>query len=153
MSRVSYSVEINRPVEQVFRYMNDPNNLTKWLGGLVEITPLTNGEARVGSKTRQVFEENGRKIEMIEEVVIYEPNRRVKIKGASKMFDLTADYQLHDLGGRTRIDYETEVQMNGLLFKLLDMLMAGSGRKKLAEDFARLKAQVEAISSRIVVDF
>ena len=144
MSKSTYSIEINRPVEQVFAYLEDPANLKQWIGGLVEATPLTHNGPGVGAKMQQVFEENGRRIEMLEETLIYEPNRRVKIKGTSSMFDLTADYTLHDIGGRTRLDYATEVSFKQFLLKLFSLLFAKSGEKKVADDFARLKAQIEA---------
>jgi carbon monoxide dehydrogenase subunit G len=145
MSNVTHSIEINRPVEQVFAYLDNPDNLKDWLSGLVEATMLTHDGPGVGAKMRQVFEEGGRRIEMIEETVVYEPNRRVKIKGTTAMFDMTADYTLHNIGGRTRLDFAEEMHFKSIFLRLLAPLMAKSARKKMVEDFARLKANIEAL--------
>lgn len=145
MSKTDHSIEINRPVEQVFAYLDNPDNLKHWLSGLVEATPLTHDGPGVGAKMRQVFEEGGRRVEMVEETVVYEPNRRVKIQGTTGMFDMTADYTLHPVGtGRTRLDFAEEMRFKSLFLRLLAPLMASSARKKMVADFARLKANIEA---------
>lgn len=144
MNRTTYSITINKPVEDVFAYINDEEHMTKWLSGLVSITPLDDGGARVGAKSRQVYNENGREFEMIEEMLIYKPNQHVKIKAESDMFDIMAEYHLTPVNDGTRIDYESKLSFHNVLFKLMSPLMARSSKKKVVEDFGRLKALVES---------
>lgn len=145
MTRGHYTIEINRPVEEVFRYMNDPANMKKWMGGLVDVIPLTSGGPEPGAKARQVFVENGRRIELLEEMLIYEPNRRVKIRASGDAFEVTADYTLHDIGGRTRIEYVSDLRMKGLIARLISPIISRITHKRLVEDFDRLRQQVEAL--------
>ncbi len=144
MSKSTFSIEINRPPETVFSYLDDAQYVKQWISGLVELTPLTEGGSRVGAKTRQVFHENGRTIEMLEETLVYEPNRRVKIKGVTDGFWLTADYVLHRTPRGTRLDYEAELHMQGLLMKLLSPIIHRSSSKRINNDLTRLKALVES---------
>lgn len=144
MTRTIHSLTINKPVEEVFAYINDEEHMTKWLSGLVSITPLDDGGARVGAKSRQVYNENGREFEMIEEMLIYKPNQHVKIKAESDMFDILAEYRLTPVNNGTRIDFESKLSFHNMLFKVMGLFMGGSSKKKVVEDFARLKALVEA---------
>ena len=94
MSRPTYTIEIDRPVDEVFRYLDTSELAIKWLSGLTKITPITTGGNRVGAQAKHIYNENGREFEMLEETLIYEPNRCVKIKGITDMFEITAQYTL-----------------------------------------------------------
>jgi carbon monoxide dehydrogenase subunit G len=146
MGKASYSIEFKQPVEDVFKFLDDSDLAKQWIGGLESIEPLTAGGNRVGAKAKHIYVEDGRKIEMIEETLIYEPNKRVKIKGAADGFELTVDYRLQAIPMGTRLDYEVETQMKSLLMKILSPLINWSNRKRVSEDFARLKTLVESSS-------
>src|SRR5688572_15255775 len=143
MGKASYSIEVKNPVEHVFKFLDDSDLAKQWIGGLESIEPLTAGGNRVGAKAKHIYVEDGRKIEMIEETLIYEPNKRVKIKGVTDGFELSVDYRLQATPTGTRIDYEAETHMTSLMMKILAPLINWSNRKRVAEDFARLKALVE----------
>ena len=123
--------------------MDDIEQTKKWLGGLIEIEALTDGGNRVGAKTRHVYEENGRHIEMIEETLIYDPNRRMKIEGKNDQMYITAEYTLTPIGDKTRIDYSATMKLKGWM-RILTPLMMRISCKKGEEDFSRLKALVES---------
>ena len=143
MGKITYSIEIDGAVEDVFEYMTEPEQIQRWVGGLVEMEALTNGGSQVGAKSRQVFLEHGRRIEVMEEVLVFEPNRRVKIKAVTDGFWLTAEYVLEAVNGGTRIDYEAETHLESWLMKLMGPLVHRSSRQKVVEDFGRLKGLVE----------
>ena len=143
MGKIRYSIEIDGAVEDVFGYMTEPEQIKLWVEGLVEMEALTNGGSRVGAKSRQVFVEHGRRIELIEEVLVFEPNRRVKIKAETDGFWLTADYVLEAVNGGTRIDYEAETHLESWFMKLMGPIVNRSSRKKVVVDLVRLKAMVE----------
>ena len=144
MSRSTYTIEINRPVEEVFRYLDTSELAMQWLSGLTKITPITTGGNRVGAQAKHTYNENGREFEMLEETLIYEPNRRVKIKGITDMFELTAQYTLTPIGEKsTRLDFEETLAFKSFFMRLLAPLIALSSKNRLVETFARLKALVE----------
>ena len=143
MATVKHSIEINRPKDVVFQYIDDENNLKKWLGGLVKITPITEGGNRVGAKTKHLYNEGGRTFEMLEETLIYEPEKRVKIKGQIDAFKLTADYTLTETSGKTRIDYTAEMFFDKLFYRVIAPFIARTSKKKVVEDFNRLKTLIE----------
>jgi uncharacterized protein YndB with AHSA1/START domain len=143
MSRPTYTIEINRPVEEVFRYLDTSELAIQWLSGLKQITPITTGGNRVGAQARHLYNENGREFEMLEETLIYEPNRRVKIKGVTELFEITAQYTLTPIGERTRLDFEETLAFNNFFMRLLTPLITRSSKNRALQDFQRLKSLVE----------
>lgn len=143
MSRSTYTIEINRPVAEVFRYLNTSELTIKWLSGLTKITPITSGGNRVGAQAKHTYNENGREFEMLEETLIYEPNRRVKIKGITDMFEITAQYTLTPIGERARLDFESTLTFKNFFMRLLAPLINRSSKNRVVEDFKRLKSLVE----------
>jgi carbon monoxide dehydrogenase subunit G len=136
-------IEIQRPVEDVFTWLDDEQKATQWLSGLEQIIPITQGGNRVGAQAKHIYNENGRRFEMIEETLIYEPNRHVKIRAEGDMFTLTAEYTLTPTGSATRLDFASELRFkNGLMRLLTPLLMLGSQRRTMRE-LQKLKSLVE----------
>ena len=147
MGKTTYSMEFNQPVEHVFSVLNDADAAPQWISNLESIEALTGGGNRVGAKSRHIYNENGRTIEMIEETLVYEPNKRVKIYGKTDGFELTVDYTLHPSPNGTRIDYESETRMTSWFMKLLAPLINHSTKTRIEDDFSRLKNLVENSST------
>ena len=143
MSRSTYTIEINRPVDEVFRYLDTSELAIQWLSGLTKITPITTGGNRVGAQARHTYSENGREFEMLEETLIYEPNRRVKIKGITDMFEMTAQYTLTPIGEHTRLDFEETLVFKNFFMRLLAPLINRLSKNRTVETFERLKSLVE----------
>lgn len=144
MSKATYTLEIQQSVAQVFRYLDDSDYAKQWIGGLEAIEPLTEGGNRVGAQAKHTYLENGRTITMLEETLIYEPNQRVKIKGVSAGFELLVDYRLQSIPTGTRLEYEVEIRMTSWWMWLLQPIIYADSQRRLAADFARLKALAEA---------
>jgi uncharacterized protein YndB with AHSA1/START domain len=73
---VEESVEIGRPVEEVFAYAADPENLPEWSGLAIEVRKDTSGPLREGDVFVTVAKFLGRRFETPFEVTSYETNRR-----------------------------------------------------------------------------
>lgn len=59
MSEIRGSVDIRRPVEEVFAYLSEPKNNLQWETGVVEMELTTEGPLAVGSKGRRVEKQMG----------------------------------------------------------------------------------------------
>ncbi len=60
MPEVRGTIEIGRPVEEVFTFMSDPKNNLKWETGVVEMELTSEGPLALGSKGRRVDQQMGR---------------------------------------------------------------------------------------------
>jgi uncharacterized protein YndB with AHSA1/START domain len=144
----NYSLEIEAPPERVFACIYESEHLKQWLPNLVENEVLAPEERGVGSKFRQVYLENGRRMEMTGVVVGFERNRYLACEIRGKMFDLNVEYRLENLGGRTRLTQSSQVLFNNLAMKVMSALLAPvikkASRKQLDSGFAKLKDLAES---------
>ena len=102
----------------------------------------------VGSKALWVMEDrdhNNQKMEIADEVVEYDPPRRIKVRFSSaEGFDGDGVFTLTDLGnGRTRVDQVGEYRFHQWMAKLFLPLIMHSAGSKAVEDMQRLKSKVE----------
>ena len=142
----SHHVDIQTTPDRVFYWLDDAERVMQWIDGVVENEDLEVKEGHVGSTFRQVFDENGRKMEFHGVVTDYEQDRRLGVSLVGQFFDLDVDYVLEPQGSSSRVTQNSSVRYKGL-WKVMGPLMAPfmkkAGQKKLDEDFARLKALCE----------
>ena len=113
--RSESSIEIDRPIEDVFRCTNE--HVADWSIVVVEDQPIDEGPPRVGSRFRTITEDHGQRLEFIGEVTRYDPPRHSAVHLTGEKFDIDAEYEFEDLSGRTRVTQVSQVQGKGL-FKL-----------------------------------
>jgi len=137
-------ITINASPERVFPYLTDPQLLPKWLSGLVESKPITEGGLRVGAKSIETIAENGQSFTMESEITRYEPNREMQVRLTSDMLEVLADYELQPEGNGTKLRYTATMNYKGFITRVMAPLLSGSIRNKLEGDMSRLKQLVEA---------
>ena len=146
----TYTIEIDAPPADVFYFLEHGERLKDWLPNLVEHEDLEITENKVGSTARQVFLERGRRMEMIGTTTAFEANRRLAAEVSGDAFDLMVDYELEDLGGRTRVRQDSELRFKGFLRfvgPIMVFFTKKSAEKHLEETFGKLKALAEARAS------
>ena len=67
-----YEIEIDKPLDEVYAAWQRPENLPRWLTGLQRTEPISGKPGEVGSRTRQIYLERGRTVEMIETITAHE---------------------------------------------------------------------------------
>lgn len=142
----THHVDIQASPEKVFSVLDDPSNIVKWAGGVVENENLDVKDENVGTTFRQVYDEKGRRMEFQGVVTKYEKDRAMGVHLEGSGFDLDVDYTLQPMAGGTRLVQDSEVHFKGL-WKVMGVLMMPfmkkAGCKQLEEDFGRLKAMCE----------
>jgi uncharacterized membrane protein len=142
MIREESVITINKPVAEVYSYTNNPNNSTKWQGGVVSVK-YPDGIPSVGIQFIEVRKFMGRDMETTVEITALEPNSKYSAKALSGPvpFEVTVIYE--DDGGNTKMTTTVEAEP-GSFFKLAGGLVAKQLKKSLQEDAKRLKAILEA---------
>lgn len=79
----------------------------------------------------------------VEETLVYEPNRRVKIRGKSDAFTMTVEYTLTRTGNATLLDLTSETQFTSGLMRVLTPILAGASKRRVMKDLQKLKSLVE----------
>ena len=80
MIDVTTSVEIERPVREVFAFVADQTNAPQWQTGLHEVRRLTDGPIGVGSEHEFVRTFAGRRFSSRNRFVAFEPGRYVRFE-------------------------------------------------------------------------
>ncbi len=146
--RLTGSIEISRSPQELWPWLTEPEKMKSWIGWLVEVRRLTPPPDGVGSKAVWVMEDhnnNNERMEITDEVVEYDPPRRIKVRFSSALgFDGDGVFSLTDLGnGRTRVDQIGEYRFHQWLTKLMLPLIMHSAGSKAVEDMQRLKSKAE----------
>ena len=135
------SIHLNRPVEQVFAYLIDPNNLRAWQSNLVETAQLTE-PLHVGTRFREVRRMGPRQAEIQAEITSFEPNKRFATKTLTKP-EVTVSYSFEPKNNGTLLSYRFNMQTSGIM-RLLEPLIASSIKQDTKSDFERLKRVLES---------
>lgn len=138
------SVEIDRPIDEVFEYTN--NHVAEWSLTVVEDEMIERKPERVGSTFRCVTEDHGKRMEFQGVVTSYDPPHLSTIYLTGQQFDIDAEYRFEDLGGKTRVMLQSIVTPKGLLrvaFFLFGWMMKKSGCKAMENELASLKRLLE----------
>ena len=141
MVKVEISLHINRPVADVFKYMNDPTRMPEWNSTIEEATP-SETPVKVGTRVRSRLRMLGRKIEGTYEVVELEPNKRV-VNKSDEPFPWKAIITFQPENGGTRLVSAAEGELGGF-FKLSEPIFARIMKKQLQAQYETAKELLEA---------
>jgi uncharacterized protein YndB with AHSA1/START domain len=137
------SVEIARPAGDVFPYLLATDRRLRWMGALAESEKLSDGEPRLGTRFRDVFEDHGQRIEIDAEVVEWEPNARVATRLRSSAFEATARQTLEEVDGRTLVRTTIETEYRSRIARMMAGVITRHAQRRLEEDLKALKRLVE----------
>ena len=142
MARIEESVDIKRPVEQIFTYTTDAKHWPKWNSVIVESEQTSPGPVGVGTTFRGTSRLMGRSMPWTAKVTEFEANRGYgkKIDSGAVMIEQHNTYQPIKAGTRFTIHYDMTV--SGFL-KLLSPMLVSSMRKELKKSLGTLKSVME----------
>jgi carbon monoxide dehydrogenase subunit G len=135
---------IDKPVKDVFAFVADPNNMSKWNSAVVSLEQVTPGEVGVGTKFKSVGEMMGRRIEGEMQVVAYEPDTKCGFQVNAGPMQVTMIMTFKTVGTGTKISLNAQGNPAGF-FKIAEGMMTGRVKTMMEENLARLKLQLENI--------
>lgn len=145
MPRKEASVVIQRPLEEVFAYMDDVSHEPEWQPQLVEVEQTPPGPTREGTRRRYVTEFLGKRLENTYVVVGYEPNRRVVLQTTpDSVLDASSEIRWDEVDGGTRVSMMVDGKATGALRFVPDALLEATFEKEVRSALARLKERLEA---------
>jgi carbon monoxide dehydrogenase subunit G len=142
MIRFELSVEIARPVHEVWEYLTDPECVPEWQSSATSSHQVSKGPMGVGTKLEDERRFLGRRARSEVEVTEYEPERLFTLHGISGPVRFTVRHRLADAGGGTRLDIQAEADPGGVS-RFLRPMIDRAAEHELKADFARLKARLE----------
>jgi len=142
LKRYEHSIEIERPVEEVFDFISRPENFPLWQESLLEIRREAEGPLRVGSEVTEVRSFMGRRMETTWTCTEHEPCERSSIEEDEGLVPFKGTFELEALGGSTLFTWTVETPgPRGI--KVPGAIVGRMVRRQLAADSERLKELLE----------
>jgi Polyketide cyclase / dehydrase and lipid transport len=141
MASFENTVIIRRPVEDVFAFLADFENVPKWNYAIVQTTKVSPGPVGVGTTYRQTRSVPRRSEEGFE-VTGFEPARRLEIEGRIGPFRARISYLLDPAGSGTRLRNAVDLASSGLS-TLVAPLATSRVKKAVAANLDTLKQLLE----------
>lgn len=144
MISVAASVDIDRPVAEVFSFVADPANESSWHTDVVTARLEPDGPPGPGKVMHGTYRSMGRTFPGVADVTAFEEDRRIvyRFRGRTMGMEPTVTYLFEPVGERTKFTRRLDVVPRGpirLAAPLLRLMM-----KKANATFARnLKLRLE----------
>jgi len=135
------SITIRRSPSEVFAYLTTFENIPRWNYAIAETHKTSTGPVGVGAMYRQ-HRTIPRPADETFEIVEFEPNERVAIRGDIGPLHGTIRYQLEAVSEGTRLTNEADLSGTGLA-AIVAPLAAGQIREAVGANLGELRAILE----------
>ena len=142
MVRFELSVDIARPVHEVWDYLIDAERVPEWQSSAVSAHQVSAGPMRMGTKLEDERRFLGRRARSQVEVAEYEPERLLTLRGLSGPVRFTIRQRLSANQAGTRLNVEAEADPAGIS-RFVRPMIERAAEHELKADFARLKRILE----------
>jgi carbon monoxide dehydrogenase subunit G len=123
MAHYNASVELPRPLDEVFAYLSDFSTTREWDPGVVEAKRVNGAAVGQGTEFRLVAEFLGRRNELTYRIVEYDPRRAVTFFGENATVVSRDRITFESTAAGTRVTYDADLALRGLL-RIADPLLA-----------------------------
>src|SRR5215207_3380596 len=142
--RVEESIEIDRPLQEVFDYVSDVGNYPEWMAHALEVLKDTEGPPQQNDRFTVAIKSVGRRFETPYERTSYEADRGYTDRAVGgPVPNQRWDSTFEEVPGGTRLTRAVEAEMSGIL-KLLEPIQKRSAERGLRRDLKTLKSVLEA---------
>jgi uncharacterized membrane protein len=141
--RVEESIEINRPLKEVFDYVSEVGNYPEWMAHALEVRKDTEGPPQQNDRFVVAIKSVGRRFETPYERTSYEANRQYTDRAVGGPIpNQRWESTFQEVPTGTRLMRAVEVESGGLL-KLLEPLQKRAAERQLRKDLQTLKDVLE----------
>lgn len=143
MAAVNGTIDIARPVADVFAYLSEPKNNLEWESDVLEMELTSDGPVGVGSTGRRVDDSMGRD-EGTWEVTEFEQDKTIAMTFESGKFTGGGGWGFEPTDGGTRLSYTFRGTPKNPIFKIIMPLMMPMFRRRVSADYEKLKGILES---------
>ena len=146
MAKFRAAVTINRPPEEVHRYLTDAELIPVWQSSLQDFEADWDDDPKVGDRSRGTVKVAGKKVRSVTEVTEVGPER-LAFRSVEAPFSFEMSYTATDRGGQTEVVHEgTTESLGGFFGKLADPIVARMYQRDVESNLENLKALLEETS-------
>lgn len=141
MNRIKKSIKISAPLEKVFEYFSDPQNLPEIWPSLVEVKNFVNDAAEFSFD--YVYKMAGVKFEGHAQTLEFEPNERIMTQSRKGIRNVIV-YYFEQSADKTKVTIDTEYEIPSLLLiKLADPVVQRMNERDITTLLNNLKDRME----------
>ena len=142
------SIEINRPAEEVFAYLDQLDRHDEWQDSLLSVKVMTDGPTRVGTRVVERRKVPGGARDIPYEVTEHEPPRKASFRGTAGPVRPVGTVTVEPLGeSRSRMTLELEMEGHGI-GKLFAPFAQRQAAKEVPKGHQKFKELVESGAGR-----
>jgi carbon monoxide dehydrogenase subunit G len=143
MVHIEESVTIEKPVEEVFKFLTDVERQPDWVGPIQSSKITSSGPLGEGSTVQQAMKVLGRRFDATLEITGYQPPNRYEFKGKSGPMHVHFRFALTPEGNGTRVRQTVDGESSGF-FKLADPIISRNMSKQFQADLETMKTMLES---------
>jgi uncharacterized membrane protein len=143
MAPITETIEIARPPEEVFAYIDDLSRHPEWQSQLENVRVDTEGPTRVGTRMTETRRVPGGPREFVCEITEHESPRLAAFRILNGPIRPVGRVTFEPSGAGTRYTVQLDLEGHGF-GKLIAPFARRDARKQLPQDLARLKERVES---------
>lgn len=142
MITITHDEYIDRPVEDVFAYIANPENDPQWCPTVLETIQIAGDGPGRDTRYHMAAKPGPKTVEGTIEVVDYEPNTRFEWRGSNDAGDFHGWYTLESVNGGARVHMTSILELRGLM-RFLEPVINRAGQNVAVEGFQNLKRILE----------
>jgi uncharacterized protein YndB with AHSA1/START domain len=143
MIKVEGNVEINRPLEQVWKFLTSVDNASKWDSGILEAHQTSDGPVGLGTTLEAVRDMGGKRRSMNVKVTEYDPIKRVAWTIDAGIGTGKSIYTFESAGSATKLSKTSQLELKGLYNLLTPILRRRFNKSEIEHDLETIKRSVE----------
>ena len=140
---VTAETVIYRPRPDVASFAMNPDNDTRWIGGIVHARSLSDPPLSKGTRVERTAKYLGKRIEYVNEVVEHDPVGMLVMRSVSGPFQMTIRYQFEESPGGTLARIQVQGEAGGF-FKVAGPVLAQMVKRNVTKDLKTLKQLLES---------
>jgi uncharacterized membrane protein len=144
MKTVDFDVLIKRPVEEVWKYWFNLENIPYWAHNIKEVHQITEGPQKVGTRCVWNMTFLGKQFSQTMEIVEEVPNKRGVLKSLDGPGTVTYHYDFEPTPEGTRVKVHAEVEPKEGFFQVAMPVVVTVFKRQLHAGLENLKDIVEA---------
>ena len=141
---IKHSIEINRPAEEVFAYLDQVDRHNEWQSSLVSTAVKTDGPVRVGTRVVERRNVPGGAQDIPYNITEHDPPRKVSFRGTAGLIRPVGSYTVDATGeSSSRMNSELDLEGHGI-GKLFAILARRQAAKEVPADHEKFKELLES---------
>lgn len=142
MTRIRGSIEIHRPVEEVFDFVADQRNELLYNPKMTESVKLTEGPIGAGTRFRATVLTGGKPLPLMIECTGFEPPDRLASRSVVSGSVVEGEVRCQPVSGGTRFSWDWDVIVSGPA-RFAGPLIGWIGRRQERSTWTGLKRHLE----------